>query len=94
MMTTKRFVMKLTIKIITFLIISIAVFTILNHPIINNELAIGQMENSNETYIFMESYHRFKNIVSIIYACVYGLFAGTVMYDLYKFVKTKNKGEE
>lgn len=93
-MTTKGFVMKLVTKFITLLIISMGVFFILNHPIINNELALGQMENSNETYILMESYNQFKNIVWFIYACVCGLFAGTATYDTLKFIKTKNKGEE
>ena len=90
-----RFTIKFISKIIIYVIISaLALNFILADPIISNELALGQMENSNELYLLMEAYNKNRNIVSIIYGCITVLFAGTTIYDIYKFINTKeNKGE-
>ena len=93
-MTTKKFIIKTTIKILIYAIISTIVVSLLTNPIITNELAIGQMENSNELYLLMETYNKVKHFVSIIYWLIAVLFAGTTIYDIYKFINTKkNKGE-
>lgn len=90
-----RFTIKLVCKIVLYVIISvIALNFILADPIISNELALGQMENSNELYLLMETYNRNRNIASVIYGLITTLFVGTTIYDIYKFINTKeNKGE-
>ena len=93
-MTTKRFIIKITTKIIIYAIISTIALSLLTNPIITNDLALGQMENSNELYLLMETYNKVKPFISIIYGCITALFAGTTIHDTYKFIKTKkNKGE-
>ena len=93
-MSTKKFIIKTVIKIVAFAIISTIALTLLQSPIISNEIALGQMENSNEMFILMDSYNKVMPIISVIYDCVAVGFAATVIYDTYKFIKTKNKGEK
>lgn len=93
-MATKKFIIRTFVKIMFFAIASTIVFSMLTNPVIDNELALGQMENSNELYLLMEAYNKVKHYVSVIYGFVTALFAGTTIYDTYKFIKTKtNKGE-
>ena len=66
-MTTKKFIIKTTIKILIYAIISTIALSLLTNPIITNELALGQMENSNELYLLMETYNKVRPFISIIY---------------------------
>ena len=93
-MSTKRFIYRIVLKFIIFAIFSVIVSTLLYGPIITNELALTQMENSNELYMLMETYNRLRPIFSIVYGLITGIFVGTTIYDISKFIKTKtNKGE-
>ena len=93
-MTIKKFIIKTTVKIIIFAIISTVALSLLTNPIITNELALIQMEHSNELYLLMETYNKVRPFVSIIYGLITALFAVTTIRDTYKFIKTKtNKGE-
>ena len=90
-MNTRIFTIKLITKIIIYAIISTIVFTLLENPIITNELMLGQMESNNELYLLMEIYLRSKPFISLIYGFITVLFAGTTIYDIYKFIKTETK---
>ncbi len=93
-MNTTKFIIKVAMKILIYAIISTIALSLLTNPIINNELALGQMENSNELYLLMETYNKVRPFISIIYGLITAFFAGTVIHDTYKFIKTKtNKGE-
>ena len=93
-MTTKKFIIKTAIKIFIYAIISTIAFNFLTGPIITNELALGQMENSNELYVLMDSYNYIKTIASVIYGFITVIFVATVTNNVYDFIKTrKNKGE-
>lgn len=93
-MKTKRFIYKLIIKIIIFAIFSAIVNTLLYGPIITNELALTQMEQSNELYMLMKTYNKVRPFISIIYGLITCWFASTAIYDIYNFIKTRtNKGE-
>ena len=93
-MTTREFIKKIAIKVVIYSIISTIVLYAIGMPILTNELALGQMENSDESYVEMETYNRVKPIISIIYGLVTVLFAATTIDDTHKFIKfIKNKGE-
>jgi hypothetical protein len=93
-MSTKKFIVKTSIKIIVYAIISTIALSLLTNPVITNDLAMGQMQNSNELYLLMETHNKVKPFISIIYGLITALFAGTTICDTYKFIKTKkNKGE-
>ena len=91
-MNATRFTMRFIIKIIIFASISIIALILSSaNPIITNEMAMGQMENSNELYLAMDMYNNIKPIISIIYGCIATWFVGTTVYDIYKFIKTETK---
>lgn len=90
-MSTKRFIVKTVAKVIIFAIISIIIMTFLESPVISNQIALGQMENSNELFILMEFYNKVHPIISVTYSCIVILFIGTVGYDIYRFIKTKTE---
>ena len=93
-MSATKFAVKITAKIIILIVISMVASVFLNSPIISNELALTQMENSNELYMLMETYKKVRPIISVIYGCITALLAGTAICDIYKFINTKeNKGE-
>ena len=93
-MTTKKFIVRTFVKIIIYAIISTIALSLLTSPIITNELALGQMDNSNELYLLMETYNKVRPFISVIYGFVTVMFAVTTIGDTYKFIKTKtNKGE-
>lgn len=93
-MRVKSFVIKTITKIIIYAIISTIALSLLNSPIITNELALLQMEHSNELYMLMDTYYKVRPFISIIYGFITAMFAWTIIHDTYKFIKTKtNKGE-
>ena len=93
-MSTKRFIIQIAVKILIYAIISTIALSLLTSPIITNDLALGQMENSNELYLLMEAYNKVRPFISIIYGFITALFAWTTISDIYKFIKIKkNKGE-
>lgn len=93
-MNTTRFTVKITARIIIFIAISIIVSVFLNSPVISNELALTQMQNSNELYLTVEAYNKIRPVISVMYSCITGLFVGATIYDIYKFINRKNKGEK
>ena len=93
-MTIKKFIINTVVKILIYAIISTIALSLLTNPIITNELALGQMENSNELYLLMDTYNKVRPFISIIYGLITALFVGTTIFDTYKFIKIKkNKGE-
>lgn len=93
-MTTKNFIFKTVVKIIIYAIFSTIAITLLDSPIISNELALGQMQNSDTLYLWMETYNRVRPYISIIYWAITAFFAWSIGSDVYTFFNNKyNKGE-
>lgn len=90
-MNTTKLTIKITARIIIFIAISIIVSVFLNSPIISNELALTQMQNSNELYLTIEAYNKIRPVISVMYGCIIALFAGAAIYDIYQLI---NKGEK
>lgn len=80
---------KLICKIVIFVVL-VVVFTSIDRSVnvvISNELALTQMRNSNEMYIFVDTYNRLRPILGLIYAGMVIGIAGTLTYDIFKLVK-------
>ena len=88
----KLFIKHLIFKVLTFAII-LGVFSyIINFPVFTNEMAIEQFENDNYAFAAWDSFIRFQNLFNSYYDLIICIFAGTVIYDIVKFIKI-NKGE-
>jgi hypothetical protein len=57
-------------------------------PIMTNNLALTQMQNSNEMYMLMNTYSKVRPIVNLVYVFIVCYFMGTIARDIHKFVKT------
>lgn len=87
---TKQFIKKTIRKVIMFIFIMIVVSAIGQSvsPMFANELALGQMQNSNEAFVLMNAYNRVKPIIDIAYLCATLWFMCTLGRDTYKFTKS------
>ena len=93
-MNDRTFAIKMIVKAIIFIVISAIVLIIFQNPVITNEIALGQMSNSDELYLLMEAHNKVKQYTSIVYGCLVGILAGTVVYDIENFKKNKGENEE
>lgn len=90
-MNTKRFIARTLVKIISYATITIIMLSLLNSAVITNDIALGQMQHSDEVYVIMTMYEHMKHIIYFVYNCITVGFAGTIIYDIYKFIQTKTK---
>ena len=92
MKTTKQFITSLVIKIIIFVIVSTALFVILDAciPVMTNDIALGQLENDDMSYITWELYNKLRTIIEIIYYAVTAVCVVSWGYSIYKFINNKN----
>ena len=57
-------------------------------PMLTNEIALGQMENSDGLFLAMEMYNQLRPIGSAISGVIILLFTCTIARDTYKFIKS------
>lgn len=88
-MTTKKFTTRAITRCVIFAILVVA-YIILSQsmPTISNEVALTQMQNSNEMFTLMNTYAQIKPIINVVFVGVILWFTGMTTYDTYKFVKT------
>lgn len=88
-MEVKTFIRRLISRTLIFItimaIISIGLESMT--PVLNNEIAMTQMENSNVSLVLMDSYEKIKPLANIVKILVIAWFAGTISRDTYKFVR-------
>lgn len=88
-METKTYIRRLISRTLIFITIMFIVSIGLEGmtPVINNDIAMTQMENSNASLILMESYERFKPLMNIAKILIVTWFGVTVTHDTYKLIK-------
>jgi hypothetical protein len=96
-MTTKkqrimRLIRRTALKIFLFSIVLGTTSYLVNFAGFTNEMAMMQFENDNYSYAAWEAFTAAKNLFNSYYDLVICLFAGTIIYDIYEFIKI-NKGE-
>ena len=96
-MTTKkqrimRLIKRTAFKIFLFSIILGTISYLVNFAGFTNEMAMMQFENDNYSYAAWEAFTAAKNLFNSYYDLVICFFAGTIIYDIYEFIKI-NKGE-
>ena len=94
---TNPFVKKLIIKIIIFVIATVLLGAIANamNTIIANYLALGQMENSDEMFVFMETYNNgIRPALVFAYTAIVLCIVIDTGIDIYNYVyQLKKNGE-
>ena len=59
-------------------------------PVLTNDIALGQLENDDMSYITWELYSKLRTIIEIIYYTVAAVCVVSWGYSIYKFVNNKN----
>lgn len=88
-MNIGKFVWLLLWKTATIGLIIVALYAI-SSPIMTNQIAMTQMENSNELYVLFSNFSNLKTVVDVIgVASILGLGV-SVESDIRKFTKSVN----
>ena len=95
-MEARRFALKLLRKLILYLVTLVLISALLApvHIVVSNQIALGQMQNSDEAFIAMNALNTLKTIRPAIYFGVWLLFTYTVARDTYKFIKRRKTNEK
>ena len=88
-MRTKRFLIRIATKVIIFIAISIIAFAVLKSPVITNEIALGQMTNSNDLFLAHDLYNKLNPVITVVYSVITLFFIGSTGFDIYKFFKER-----
>lgn len=88
-MSTSKFVWRMLWKTVTIGLI-IALMSVISSPVLTNQMAMTQMENSNELYVFFSNFSNLKTVFDVIgVGTILGLGI-SVESDIRKFVKSIN----
>ena len=88
-------------KDITFLVCKVLIFALLFglciwclktvDPVIISDIALGQMENSDDWYLMLRMYEMVRKTVSIVLGLLVVLFALVMGRDIHKIINTKKE---
>lgn len=92
-MSLKKLIFKSITKLAIVFVICLIGSLLINAfaPIISNNLAIGQLENSDTNWALMQAWNSFQNVINLLGGaiCLYcGYFIGV---DIYNYFKTKGE---
>ena len=82
--------MKIVVKVF-FLIVLLLIGIVVDSmaPVITNDLAMTQLENSDALLVTVNTYNQIRPVVSISYGIIVCLFAFSLARDLMKFAKSE-----
>lgn len=85
----RSIVIKVAAAVILCTVLSFVLSVIM--PTFGNDIAMGQLEHDDVSFMQMEMWNRIQNgvtTVQYIITCICGVLIGT---DVYKFIKTRKK---
>ncbi len=77
------------IKTIALIIVLMIISTIVNHPVLNNDLAMTQLENDDSLFIAWDTYNRVRSVLPVVYTFIGIIYIVGIGADIHKFIKTK-----
>lgn len=86
----KRFVRRMIFGGVAIAAILLISFVIVDTPILTNQVAMGQMENSNEWFVAMTMYQKFIPIVESIRNALVSIIVGLLAWSGYDLAKSLN----
>ena len=90
----KKLITKIAVKAILFAAVTAVLTAVESSAVITNNVALGQLENSDAAYILMQSVQNMDRVVTMLYIAFSALFIWGIISDIYKFIKTKRSKEE
>lgn len=85
---------KIAVDIVVFITLIVIISSIAGSisPLITNDNALGQMQNSNDMYVLMNTYNRIQTVFVLIYGVTVLSFGYNLFRDYVRYFK-KDKGE-
>lgn len=93
-LAVRKFVGKTAVRVVLMVIVVIMVFLITQTPVFTNEIAMKQMENSNEWFVAMSAYQKFASATGIFGRVFVSVTLGFIGWDGYKLAKILNSDTE
>ena len=92
-MDTKSFIKRIIARVLIFGILMFLVSVLFQAmaPVINNDIAMTQMQNTDASLILMETYEKIKPLATLAKTLIIAWFSVTITHDTYKFVKHNEK---
>lgn len=93
-MAVREFIGKTVMRTFIMIVVVVMVFMITQTPVFTNDIAMGQMENSNDWFVAMTMYQKFANVAELFGKVNIAVTLGFIGWDGYKLAKTlKSRGE-
>lgn len=83
----RQFVVKTVAKMIVIFTIVFIAYLIAETPIFTNQVAMGQLENSDEWFVAMQAYQKFANVTRRVSQIVIMFIIGWIGHDGYSLAK-------
>lgn len=93
-MKNKKFVIKTVAMLFIFAIMTTVLMAFINSGLLTNDVALGQMENDDTSYLIWQEYQALMPVLYTAYGVLTLGIIGKVSYDTYKFIKTKKETKE
>lgn len=87
-MSTKKFAIKILSRVVKFAALMIITLAIIENPILRNEVALGQIENSTSAFMLLGMYFSFQNIAKFVTGLIVLWFIWDIAREIYKFIKS------
>lgn len=87
-MSTKKFIIKILSRVVKFAALMIITLAIIENPILRNEVALGQMENSTSAFMLLGMYFSFQNIAKFVMGLIVLWFIWDIAREIYKLIKS------
>lgn len=89
----KFYIFSILIKIVILIFITAAISSFLTSGLITNDIAIDQMENSDEAYVNLQMYNNMAPIVEIVRFAAIVIVGCAILYDVKKIFEIINDND-
>lgn len=87
MQKPKKFIRKILVKIAFIFILLTIAFSLIDSPVLTNDMALIQMQINSESFMIWEIFNKIRPIIRIILCIIGGWMMYNVTMDIYKYAK-------
>lgn len=90
----KKLIRKTVVRLIIFAVITAALAAVKESAVITNDMALGQLENSDTAYMLMHFVQNMNSVITLLYVAFAAMVFWPIVVDVYKIIKKKYSKEE
>ena len=87
MQKPKKFIRKIIVKIVFIFILLTVAFSLVDSPVLTNDMALIQMQINSENFMIWEIFNKIRPIVRTILCIIGGWMMYNITMDIYKYAK-------